>query len=313
MATIAALAEPTLVLTCAFIYGLAFGSFLNVCIYRLPRELSVVRPGSACPRCQTPIKLYDNIPVLSWLLLRGKCRACRAPISPRYLIVELLTAALFVLSFALFGVSVQALKFCVFSFLLVGLIFTDADVKLLPDRLTLPGLASGLAFSLLVPVDGFLIRWLDNVDFPFSPEIVWRIVSLLESGAGAAVGAGFIWLAGVAYKKVRGVEGMGFGDVKLMAMVGAFIGVKLTLLTLMLGSLSGALAGGVAVLVVYRKRLQRRRRAGTLSAAGKQRAWDSAQLVMRYFEMPFGVFLGIAALVSGFFGQPFVDWYLGFF
>ncbi|MEO5936448.1 MAG: prepilin peptidase, partial [Terriglobales bacterium] len=144
MVPIEAFGESTLRLTCAFIYGLAFGSFLNVCIYRLPRGLSVVRPASACPACGAKIKLYDNIPVLSWLLLRGKCRACRAPISPRYLIVELLTAFAFVLSFWLFGLSFLAIKMSVFSFLLIGLIFTDADLKLLPDALTIPGLALGL-------------------------------------------------------------------------------------------------------------------------------------------------------------------------
>lgn len=313
MAIIEALGDSTLVLTCAFIYGLAFGSFLNVCIYRLPRELSVARPASACPKCGARIKAYDNIPVLSWLLLGGKCRNCKAPISPRYLFVELLTGILFVVSLLVFGVSPAGLKFCVFSFLLLGLIFTDADMKLLPDKLTLPGLVLGLGFSLLTFVDGFAGTLLRGVDFPFTAEAVERILSLINSVMGAILGAAFIWGAGEAYKRVRGVEGMGFGDVKLMAMVGAFLGVKLTLLTLMLGSMSGALAGGIAVLVVYRKRLARSRKAGQLTAAAKQRAWDSAQLVMRHFEMPFGVFLGLAALVSGFFGQPFVDWYLGLF
>ena len=130
---------------------------------------------------------------------------------------------------------------------------------------------------------------------------------------GAFVGAGFIWLAGVLYKRVRGVDGMGFGDVKLMAMVGSFIGVKLTLLTLMIGSLAGAMAGGCAVLVVRQKRLRRRQAAGETSAKARARAWESAQLVMRHFEMPFGVFLGAGALIAGFAGQPFVDWYLGLF
>jgi len=313
MAIIEALGDSTLVLICAFVYGLAFGSFLNVCIYRLPRELSVVRPASACPKCNTKIKWYDNIPVVSWLLLRGRCRACKAPISSRYLIVELLTGALFVLSFVMFGVSLAALKFCVLSFLLLGLIFTDADMKLLPDKLTLPGLASGLAFSLWVPVDGVVERLLVGVDIPLTAEVAVPIISLLNSVLGAVVGAGFIWVAGEAYRRVRGVEGMGFGDVKLMAMVGAFVGVKLTLLTLMIGSMSGALAGGVAILVVYRKRLARRKSSGPLTPEKKERAWESAQLVMRHFEMPFGVFLGMAALISGFFGQPFVDWYLGLF
>lgn len=313
MVPIEAFGESTLRLTCAFIYGLAFGSFLNVCIYRLPRGLSVVRPASACPTCGAPIKLYDNIPVLSWLLLRGKCRACRAPISPRYLIVELLTAFAFVLSFWLFGLSFLAVKMSVFSFLLIGLIFTDADLKLLPDALTIPGLALGLLFSLVAPAPFTFAAVWENVAFPISPDISWRIVGLVEASFGALLGAGFIWFAGAAYKKIRGVEGMGLGDVKLMAMVGAFLGVKLTLLTLLLGSLSGALAGSAALFIVYRKRLRRRRKAGEGSSAATDRAWSSAQLIMRHFELPFGIFLGIGALIAGFFGQPFVDWYLGFF
>lgn len=300
-------------MACAFLYGLAFGSFLNVCIYRLPRGLSVVRPSSACPKCGVPIKVYDNVPVLGWLWLRGKCRACKEPISPRYLTVEILTALAFVLSFALFGLSPQALKFCVYSFLLIGLIFTDADLKLLPDRLTLPGLASGLAFSLVAPMDWTFRGLWSGINFPFSTDISWRLLNLLESALGAIVGAGFIWLAGVAYQRIRGVEGMGLGDVKLMAMVGAFIGVKLTVLTLMLGSVSGALAGLSAVLIVWRKRLGRRTRAGERPTNARDRAWQSAQLVMRHFEMPFGVFLGAGAFVAGFFGQRFVDWYVGLF
>ena len=135
-----------------FLLGLAFGSFLNVCIYRLPLDLSVVTPRSACPRCKRLIAFYDNLPVVSWLLLRGRCRHCKARISPRYLFVELLTAALFLGCYAYSGLTLATLKYCVFGFLLLGLIFTDAETKLLPDKLTLPGLALGLLFSLLVPV-----------------------------------------------------------------------------------------------------------------------------------------------------------------
>ena len=134
-----------------FVLGLAFGSFLNVCIYRLPLGLSVVTPRSACPGCKEPIAFYDNMPVVSWLLLRGRCRHCKTRISPRYLFVELLTGALF-LAATLIGLTLATLKYCTFGFLLLGLIFTDAETKLLPDKLTLPGLALGVLFSLLVPV-----------------------------------------------------------------------------------------------------------------------------------------------------------------
>src|SRR3974377_893535 len=127
-----------------FLYGLALGSFLNVCIYRLPREMSVVRPRSSCPTCHSPIAWYDNVPVLSWLVLRGRCRQCRAHISPRYLLVELLTGLLFVACYSAFGWTLSTFKFCIFSFLLLGLIFTDAEHKLLPDALTLSGVAVGL-------------------------------------------------------------------------------------------------------------------------------------------------------------------------
>src|SRR5437899_2437299 len=151
-----------------FVFGLVLGSFLNVCIYRMPRELSVVTPRSACPACGKPIAAYDNIPVLSWLLLRGKCRNCRAPISPRYAVVELLTGILFALSCFMAGPTLTAVKLCAFSFLLIGLIFTDAETKLLPDLLTKPGIGVGLIFSLFVPVLDFRLAAIQN----------WRLMSL---------------------------------------------------------------------------------------------------------------------------------------
>src|SRR3954469_19864486 len=136
-----------------FVLGLAFGSFLNVCIYRLPLGLSVVRPGSACPNCHESIAFYQNIPVLSWLVLRGRCHHCRARISARYLAVELLTGTLFLACYLHFGLTLAALKYSVFGFLLLGLIFTDAETQLLPDKLTLPGIILGTVFSLVVPVN----------------------------------------------------------------------------------------------------------------------------------------------------------------
>jgi len=152
-----------------FFLGLAFGSFLNVCIYRLPLDLSVVTPRSACPHCKRSIAFYDNLPVVSWLLLRGRCRHCKAGISPRYLLVELLTGALFLGCYACFGLSLATLKYCVFGFLLFGLIFTDAETKLLPDTMTLPGLAIGLVFSLIVPVHDMASQFLPGiVNLPFS-------------------------------------------------------------------------------------------------------------------------------------------------
>jgi leader peptidase (prepilin peptidase)/N-methyltransferase len=292
------------------VLGLAFGSFLNVCIYRLPLDLSVVSPRSACPRCKRPIAFYDNLPVVSWLLLRGRCRHCQTTISARYLFVEVLTASLFLGCYAYFGFTLATLKFCVFGFLLLGLIFTDAETKLLPDKLTLPGLGLGVLFSLLVPVHDVASQFLPGVlNLPVSADLAARCFSLLDSLLGAALGASFIYGAGAAYLRWRGTEGMGFGDVKLMAMVGAFLGVKLTILTIFTASLAGSLFGLAAVLIVWIKRTRRfARRLANLQAA-RRRGWQSAQMVYRHYQMPFGVFLGAMALISLFAGNQFLSWY----
>jgi leader peptidase (prepilin peptidase)/N-methyltransferase len=298
-----------------------FGSFLNVCIYRMPREISVVSPRSACPNCEAPIAAYDNIPVLSWLILRGRCRNCGARISPRYAVVELLTGALFAISYFIAPMNADAMaeqcflpenlnpfflaaKLCVLSFLLLGLIFTDAETKLLPDLLTKPGVAVGLAFSLLVPMCDFRIPAIES----------WRVVSLLNSLAGALLGFAIIMGIALLYEAVRGVEGMGRGDVKLMALIGAFLGVKLTLLVLLLGSVIGSLFGVFLIVWVWLKRMARRRRThhDEPFSAARKRAWQSAILIYRNFEIPFGVFLGSAALFSAFFGVALVRWYMRF-
>ena len=293
-----------------FLLGLAFGSFLNVCIYRLPLDLSVVTPRSACPHCKRLIAFYDNLPVVSWLLLRGRCRYCKAGISPRYLLVELLIGALFLGCYAYFGLSLATLKYCVFGFLLFGLIFTDAETKLLPDKLTLPGLVVGLVFSLLVPVHDMASQFLPGiVNLPFSADLSARIFSLLDALLGAALGASFIYGAGAVYLRWRGAEGMGFGDVKLMALVGAFLGIKLTIFTIFAASLAGSLFGLTTVLVVWIKRTQRfARRLASLQAA-RRRGWQSAQMVYRHYQMPFGVFLGSMALFALFLGNRLLSWY----
>jgi leader peptidase (prepilin peptidase)/N-methyltransferase len=292
------------------VLGLAFGSFLNVCIYRLPLDLSVVKPRSACPQCKRPIAFYDNLPVISWLLLRGRCRNCKTKISPRYLFVELLTGALFLGCYAYSGFTLTTLKFCVFGFLLLGLIFTDAETKLLPDKLTLPGLAIGVFFSLLVPVHDVASQFLlPVVNLPLSADLAARGFSLFDSLLGAALGASFIYGAGAAYLRWRGTEGMGFGDVKLMAMVGAFLGIKLTVFTIFAASLVGSLFGLTTVLVVWIKRTHRfTRRLANLQAA-RRRGWQSAQMVYRHYQMPFGVFLGSMALLALFVGNQFLSWY----
>jgi leader peptidase (prepilin peptidase) / N-methyltransferase len=305
--------EP-LFATAIFLLGLAFGSFLNVCIHRLPRGLSVVHPGSACPVCKRPIRPYDNIPVLSWLILRGRCRHCGTSISPRYLAVELLTAVLFLACYLQFGFTLQTIKFCAFSFLILGLIFTDAEHKLLPDAMTLPGLALGLGFSLFVPVDGLLSHFLPNLAPTASSAFSWRAISFAEASLGAAVGASFIYGVGAIYKSARGVEGMGFGDVKLMGMVGAFLGVKLTIFTIFAGSLAGSFCGLGTMLMVWVKRTRRRvsRHRESVSAA-RRRAWQSARTVYRSYQMPFGVFLGSMAILALFFGNAVLNWYWNFY
>jgi len=287
----------------AFVFGLVFGSFLNVCIYRMPRGLSVVAPRSACPNCKTPIAAYDNVPVFSWLALRGRCRHCKTPISPRYLGVELLTGVLFAACIWQFSPTPLALKYITLSFLLLGLIFTDCENRLLPDLLTLPGFVLGLIFSLLVPLDGLL-------EYIFDGRYNWRLLSFGDALLGAFIGAGFVWAAGELYFRMRGVSGMGFGDVKLMAMIGAFLGVRLTVLTIFAASIAGSIFGVGTVLAVWMKRTRRLMARSQMTAvAARKRAWQSAQLVYRNYEMPFGVFLGGMALVALFFGNPFLTWY----
>ena len=296
--------------TAVFLFGLAFGSFLNVCIYRLPLGLSVVKPRSACPKCSQPIAFYDNLPVLSWLILRGRCRQCRAKISARYLFIELLTAALFVTCYWYFGATLATLKYCTFAFLLLGLIFTDAETKLLPNKLTLPGIGLVLLFSLTVPVNDLASQFASGVvNLPVSDDIATRLFSLFDSLLGAIVGASFIYGAGAIYWRWRHVEGMGLGDVKLMAMVGAFLGVKLTVFTIFTASVAGSLFGLATVFMVWMKRTRRFLRRFASAADARRRAWQSAHMVYRYYQMPFGVFLGSMALFALFFGNQFLGWY----
>jgi len=293
-----------------FALGLCFGSFLNVCIYRLPRGKSVVTPRSACPHCGDLIPLYHNVPILSWLILRGKCRACKQPISPRYLVIELLTGLLFLGCYTHFGLTLAALKCAVLGYLLLGLVFTDAETKLLPDALTLPGLALGILFSLVVPVNDLASRIMVGLVSPaMRSEISWRLWSLSDSLLGAAVGASFLYGAAAIYLRTRGVEGMGFGDVKLMAMIGAFLGTKLTVLTIFAASLAGSLFGLSTVLAVWIRRIRRNRARGSSPIEARRRAWQSARLALRHYEMPFGVFLGAMALLSFLFGNRVLHWY----
>lgn len=292
-----------------FALGLAFGSFLNVCIYRLPRGLSVVHPRSACPKCEQPIPFYDNLPIVSWMILRGRCRRCQTAITPRYLVVELLTGVLFVACYAHFGFTLATLKYCTFGFLLLGLIFTDAETQLLPDKMTLPGLALGLLFSLVVPVNDLVSEILPGL-VTLTSSGAGRWLSLLDSLMGAALGASFLYGAGAIYLRARGHEGMGFGDVKLMAMVGAFLGIRLTVFTIFAASIAGSLFGLWTLCVVWIKRTRRRMlRQHESASQARRRAWASATIALQRFPLPFGVFLSGMAIVALFFGNHLLRWY----
>jgi leader peptidase (prepilin peptidase) / N-methyltransferase len=303
----------TFIAMATFVFGLVFGSFLNVCIYRLPRGLSVVSPGSACPECGKPIRFYDNVPVFSWLILRGKCRQCKAPITPRYAVVELISGFIFLGCYAHFGLSLAMVKCTVLGFLLLGLIFTDAETHLLPDKMTLPGLAFGLIISWFVPVNDLASLVLPGVfQVPLSADVSWRMFSFIDAVFGAAIGASFLYGAGAIYLRARGVEGMGFGDVKLMAMIGAFLGLRLTILTILAASISGSLFGLWTVFAVWVKRTQRRKRIfHENGATARKHAWSSALVALRRHQMPFGVFLGSTGMAAFFFGPQFLHWYWG--
>jgi leader peptidase (prepilin peptidase)/N-methyltransferase len=206
------------------------------------------------------------------------------------------------------------LKCTVLGYLLLGLIFTDAETKLLPDALTLPGLALGILFSLVVPVNDLASRIMPGMVSPaMRSEISWRLWSLSDSLLGAAVGASFLYGAAAIYLRARGVEGMGFGDVKLMALIGAFLGTKLTVLTIFAASLAGSIFGLSMVLAVWMKRTRRFEARGISSRISskeaRRRAWQSARMVLRFYEMPFGVFLGSMAILSFLFGNRLLQWY----
>jgi leader peptidase (prepilin peptidase)/N-methyltransferase len=251
--------------------------------------------------------------VFSWLALRGRCRDCHAPIAFRYAAVELLMGALFLACYARFGLTLEGLKYAVFAFLILGLIFTDAETRLLPDVFTLPGLVAGLLFSVSVPVNDIASQFLPGV-ISLNAQTSWRALSLADAVLGALIGASFIFGSGMVYKLARGVEGMGFGDVKLMAMVGAFLGVKLTVLTIFGASILGSVFGLSMVPLVWVKRTRRRiRRHREPPPLARKRAWDSARKVYRYYAMPFGVFLGSMAILALFFGNALFHWYLNRF
>lgn len=254
----------------AALFGLLVGSFLNVCIYRLPRDLKVYRPArSFCPYCEAQIAWYDNIPLLSYLLLRGRCRACGTSFGFRYFLVELLCGIVYFVSVWKFGLTLLALKLIVFGSLQVALLFTDLEDRILPDEFTLGGLVAGLLFSLFVLLPGSFTMLV----VPYE----WGLPALSLAEASFAAVFHYLALATVrwVYQQARGIEGLGLGDLKMVAMTGSFLGLMPALQAMLVGSILGTIIGVAWV---------------------KLRRED-----MQQYELPFGAFLAIGALVVGFY------------
>jgi leader peptidase (prepilin peptidase) / N-methyltransferase len=264
------------------LFGLIIGSFLNVCIYRIPRGKSIAFPGSGCPQCGNPIRFYDNIPVVSYLLLRGKCRKCGKPISIQYPVVELLAAFAFFICMNRWGISPPTFVNSLFLCVIIVLIFIDYHHQILPNILTLPGAIAGILLSPFQSISLFS----DIVSFKIASLVLPSnpIAALPWCGSlfGAVIGGGILLVVGLGYEKLRKRQGLGLGDVKMMAMVGAFLGWRLALLTLFFGSLIGSLLG-VFLIILRRGNLQT--------------------------KLAFGVFLGIGATLSLFYGLSALHWY----
>ncbi len=275
-----------------FVCGLIAGSFLNAAIYRLPRGISLARPGSHCPGCGHALRFWENLPVISYVIQRGRCRHCRLGFGLRYLAVELLCGAGFAEAIRRSGPGPAAIKFSLFAALLIGLVATDWDCQQLPDEFTLGGLVLALAFSYWQGPAG-LTGWAG-------------VMTALE---GAAAGAMPLWLLGYAYQRLRGRAGMGLGDVKMMAMVGAFLGAGLALFTLALGALLGGVASIALMLWVGAGRWRRTRGRKGSRAQAWMRAQRAMQALSSRFALPFGVCLGLMGWVSWAWGGWIWDWY----
>lgn len=267
----------------SFIIGCCLGSFMNVLIHRLPRGESIVRPRSRCPSCGHPIAWYDNIPLLSFLWLRARCRHCRGRISPRYFIVELIAGMLTMAVYIRFGLTLRSLVWLYLALSLIVIAFIDLDEMIIPDRLTLPGIAIGLLAALGLPDLHLIGPWLGSALMDWGLYNV-RLLSLVGSVLGMFVGGGLVWLIFNLYFAVRKEAGIGGGDFTLMSMIGAFLGWRAVLFTLMVGSVLGLAAALVQVA-----------RGGRFETRMK---------------VPFGPFLSLAALMYLFFGEAILRWYL---
>jgi leader peptidase (prepilin peptidase)/N-methyltransferase len=243
-----------------FMFGMCIGSFLNVCIYRLPSSTSIINPSrSFCPQCNSAIQFYDNIPVLSYLWLKGRCRNCKAPISPRYPLVELMTGILAIAILFKFHLTLEGVIYFVFTSSLLVITFIDIDHKIIPDIISLPGIPIGLAASFVLPA-----------------------MTFKSSLLGLLAGGGSLLLVAWTYSLITRKEGMGGGDIKLLGMIGTFIGWKGVIFTIFAASLTGTLAGMI-VMLLKGKNLK--------------------------FAIPFGPFLSIGAMSYVFFGEKVIFWY----
>lgn len=288
----------------AALFGAIIGSFLNVVIHRVPRGEFFASTRSRCPSCEGEIKFYDNIPILSYLLLGGKCRNCQTHISARYPLVEALTAMLFALvaytyllhagsgssssggALTFTDFSLLAVIFdCMFVASMLALIFIDAELMILPNKITYPGAVLTILIRLIVPNTYGTSLYLTLGSTLNRKEVL--MASILNSLAGALFGAGLLWFVGWSWKRLRGVDAMGLGDVKMMVMVGFYLGLPLTVLTIFLGFFSGALIGTI---VMYKS------------------AQRDTQM-----QLPFGIFLGAGAITSLLFGANIIGWYMSQF
>jgi leader peptidase (prepilin peptidase)/N-methyltransferase len=245
-----------------FILGLIVGSFSNVCIYRIPRNESIVYPASHCPKCRTTIKLIDNIPLLSYVILKGRCRNCKSKISIQYPIVELLTGLIYLIIYLTYGLSVQTLIYIILSSALIIIAFIDLNEQIVPDVISLPGIVIGFILSFFVPY-----------------------ISFINSALGVPVGGGIILIIGVAGSVIFKKEAMGGGDVKLAAMIGAFLGWRYVIISLFLGFFLGAVAGIVLIL---------------------------SKIKSREDVVPFGPFIVLGSFITLLWGEQIISWYIGF-
>jgi len=244
----------------SIVFGALIGSFLNVCILRLPKEESIITPGSHCPHCKNPIKFYDNVPLISYVLLRGRCRYCKRPISFQYPLIEGFTALSSFLLMTKFGPSLSYLFYFSFVAALIVITVIDLYIQEIPAVISVPGVGAGLLASLVLPQTTFV-----------------------QSLSGALIGAGSLYLVAKVYYLLTGREGMGLGDADLLAMIGAFLGWKAVILTILLGSLAGSITG-IVVIILKRKDFK--------------------------YAIPFGPFLALGAVISLFYGEGLITWYL---